>query len=101
MKGEITGHTARGARTSRRVLVVDDEPLQRKLTSIHLANAGFVVRTAGGASEALAAVRSERPDAIVADVLMGEIDGFTLCRMLREEPELADLPIVLVSSHFV
>jgi signal transduction histidine kinase len=85
---------------ARRILLVDDNPVQRKLGRLRLGDAGFVVDTAAGADDALRAARRAPPDAIMSDILMGDLDGFTLCRMLREEPSLRDVPIVLFSAHF-
>jgi two-component system cell cycle sensor histidine kinase/response regulator CckA len=84
----------------RRVLLVDDDPIQRKLTQVQLASAGFNVWSTGGASDALATLTHVRPDVIVSDVLMEDLDGFSLCRKLRSNPALAEVPILLLSAHF-
>jgi PAS domain S-box-containing protein len=84
----------------RRVLLVDDDPLQRKLATAHLVDAGFRVMTAGNGVEALVAARRTRPDVVLSDVLMPETDGFELCRQIRGDPKLAQVPIVLMSSAF-
>ncbi len=82
------------------VLIVDDDPAQLDLSRMLAARAGFSVMTAAGASEALSAARARRPDAIISDVLMHELDGFTLCGLFRREPALRDVPIVLASAYF-
>jgi two-component system cell cycle sensor histidine kinase/response regulator CckA len=82
------------------VLLVDDDPVQLKLTSRLLADGGYQVATVTGVIQAFEAARQRRPDVVVSDVLLGDLDGFTLCRMMRGEPTLADVPIVLVSAHF-
>ena len=84
----------------RRVLLVDDDRIQRKLVAAQLADAGFVVMTADSAGGALRAVAQSKPDVIVSDVLMDDIDGFSLCRTLRKEATLATVPIVLMSAYF-
>jgi PAS domain S-box-containing protein len=86
--------------TRTQVLLVDDDAIQLKLTSLRLREAGYDVVTATGGSEALDLVRRQPPDAIVSDVLMGDIDGFTLCRMLREQSALDGVPVILLSSHY-
>ena len=89
------------AAAGHRVLVVDDEPLNRKLTTIRLAQMGYQVDSVGLSTEAVELARRQAPDAVVADVLMPGIDGFTLCRTLRGDPALAHIPVVLVSAAYV
>ncbi len=92
--------TLRAAPTpSRTVLVVGDDATQLRLSQLHLAEAGFAAETALGADDALRKVGLWRPDVIVSDVLMGDLDGFALCRMLRREPSLEGVPVILVSAH--
>jgi two-component system cell cycle sensor histidine kinase/response regulator CckA len=85
----------------KRVLVVDDEPLGRKLAALRLKDAGFEVELAGDGLEALGTARTLRPDAVLSDVLMPHLDGFLLCEALRREPLLKDVPVVLLSSAYV
>jgi PAS domain S-box-containing protein len=85
----------------RHVLVVDDEPLNLKLAAMRLRDAGFEVETAVGGEEALQRARARVPDAILSDVLMPGIDGFSLCDAVRRDPELAHVPVVLLSSAYV
>jgi two-component system, cell cycle sensor histidine kinase and response regulator CckA len=84
----------------RTVLVVDDDALQRKLLSIQLAEAGYLVQTAADAAEGIARATNQPPDIIVSDVVMGEVDGFAFCRALRQLPALTDVPVILISSLF-
>jgi len=94
------GTTIMATQHGRRVLVVDDDKLQLKLSSIRLRDAGFVVETATCATDALRLAVAHPPDVILSDVLMGEIDGFGLCRRLREQPSLSSVPVVLASAHY-
>jgi two-component system OmpR family response regulator len=75
-----------------KVLVVDDEPNIRDLLSEALSLNGFDVRTASSGRAALEAVASERPDIIVLDVMLPDLNGFTVARRLREAQ---DSPLVL------
>jgi PAS domain S-box-containing protein len=84
----------------RRLLIVDDDPVQLKLSRLHFSQLGFEVATAPGAAEALAAARLHPPDVVVSDVYMPELDGFELCLELRRDPLLAKIPMVLVSAHY-
>jgi PAS domain S-box-containing protein len=90
------GEVGRG----RRVLVVDDELIHRKLAALRLRQMGFEVQAAASAEEALAQARREPPHAILTDVLMPGTDGFLLCQAVREDPALRAVPVVLVSSSY-
>ncbi|HZO14037.1 MAG TPA: response regulator, partial [Polyangiaceae bacterium] len=83
------------------LLVVDDDPLQLKLARFRLGRLGFEIRTAENGEEALEAARRDKPDAIVTDALMPKLDGFGLCLAMRDHPNLADVPIVLMTSSYV
>lgn len=85
----------------KRVLVVDDDPLQRKLMSLRLTHLGFTVETAPDASQALAKATERRPDIIVSDVLMPGLDGFGLCLAVRRHAELRQIPVVLTSNSYL
>ncbi|WP_335972041.1 MULTISPECIES: response regulator transcription factor [Streptomycetaceae] len=67
------------------LLVVDDEPNIRELLSASLRFVGFKVASAATGADALAAVTRERPDLVVLDVMLPDMDGFTVVRRLREE----------------
>ncbi len=85
----------------RRVVIVDDDAMQLKLAAFRLARFGFEVETAPNGLLALQAVRRQRPDAIISDVMMPELDGFGLALALRADPELQDVPVLLVTSSYV
>ena len=85
-----------GAR--RTLLVVDDQPIQRHMLAGMLLPLGFVVREAASGSEALESVRSERPDAVLLDISMDEMDGWATARAIRAAG-FSSLPIVMVSAN--
>jgi diguanylate cyclase (GGDEF)-like protein len=85
---------------NRRILVIDDEPAQRKLLATKLSQLGFAVTTAQTGQEGLAKARSEQPHAILSDVLMPGMDGFKLCIQIRKDPSLAQVPVVLFSNSY-
>ena len=84
----------------KRVLVVDDDPMQLKLTTAHLRHAGLAVSAAPSGEAALEIARASPPDLIVSDVLMPGVDGFELCLAVRHDPRLTAVPVVLVSAHY-
>jgi len=85
----------------RRVLVADDDPIQRKLLCLHLSQMGFNVVAAEDGAAALIEALRDPPDAIISDVLMPRLDGFGLCRAVRQQPQLARVPVVLASASYV
>ena len=84
----------------RRVLVVDDEAGNRRLAEARLTLAGYKPTSVASVEDALREARRERPDVILGDVLMPGLDGFQLCLAARHDPDLAAVPIVLVSSAY-
>ena len=79
------------------VLVIDDDLTARELIANHLRGAGFAVVTAAGGREGLKRAEELHPIAITLDVLMPDIDGWTVLAALRGNPELADIPVVMAT----
>jgi class 3 adenylate cyclase len=84
--------------TPPRILVVDDEPKNVKLLADVLAFKGYAVVTARGGVEGLEKVIAERPDLVLLDVMMPDINGYDVCRKLREDPATVTLPVVMVTA---
>jgi signal transduction histidine kinase/CheY-like chemotaxis protein len=79
------------------VLVIDDDPTVRELMERYLTKEGFAVLTAAGGLEGLAQAREAHPAAITLDVMMPDLDGWTVLAALKGDPALADIPVVLVT----
>jgi PAS domain S-box-containing protein len=80
------------------VLVVDDEADVRALLRDQLEMAGFRVLEAGRVLDAVEMARQRRPDAITMDLMLPDLDGFEAIRLLREQPETRDTPVVVLSA---
>ena len=80
------------------LLVVDDEPVLRTLISEGLVRAGYRVRVAAGGSEALEMVARQRPELILLDLMMPEMDGWETLRRLREDPATQAIPVMAVTA---
>jgi signal transduction histidine kinase/DNA-binding response OmpR family regulator len=80
-----------------RILVVDDDPNIRELLTQEFTEAGYQVMVAGNGREALLQVRNERPDLIVLDVMMPEMNGFDVAAVLKNDPSTMSIPIVILS----
>jgi adenylate cyclase len=79
------------------ILVIDDDATARELLSDHLKAEGFSVVTAAGGMEGLKLAKELRPTAITLDVMMPDLDGWSVLSALRQDPELADIPVIMVS----
>ncbi|MCI0586510.1 MAG: response regulator [Planctomycetes bacterium] len=83
----------------KRVLVVDDEPYILRSLSYVLRKEGYEVREARSGLEALEAVKTERPDLVFLDVMIPEVNGFEVCRTIRQNPALAGVRIVMLTAR--
>jgi DNA-binding response OmpR family regulator/nitrogen-specific signal transduction histidine kinase len=80
------------------ILVVEDSPTQAARLTHVLKKQGFAVRHSAGARLAFDEVRRRAPDLLVSDVSMPEIDGFTLCQWLKQDPDLRHIPVLLLTG---
>ncbi|MGD0153303.1 MAG: response regulator transcription factor [Thermacetogeniaceae bacterium] len=81
---------------STKILVVDDEESIVKLVSFNLNKEGFQTIAAGDGNEAWEVIQRDRPDLIILDVMLPEMDGFSLCRLLRQEGSA--IPILMLTA---
>ena len=82
-----------------RVLIVDDEPHMLRLTELSLKKGGFEILIGRNGREALEIAVSERPDLIVMDVVMPELDGLTALRQLKENPDTTAIPVIMLTMR--
>jgi diguanylate cyclase (GGDEF)-like protein len=80
------------------VLVVDDDAPSRMVARTALERGGFVVSDAAGGDAALAALAARRPDVVLLDVVMPGMDGFAVCRAIRDAPEGENVPVLMVTA---
>ncbi|MEN8160423.1 MAG: winged helix-turn-helix domain-containing protein [Myxococcota bacterium] len=81
-----------------RILVVDDEPDLLELVRFQLEQAGFEVETAPDGRIGLEAIRRRRPSLVVLDWMLPDLPGSEVCRQLRADPALRDLPVLLLTA---
>ncbi len=84
---------------SQRILVVDDEPDILELTRFALSQEGYVVDTAASGDEALAQLRRNRPDLVVLDLMLPDQPGTEICRTMRSNEELRDVPVIMLTAR--
>ena len=82
-----------------KVLIIDDDPVIVEAMSARLDCAGHEVHFASDGKSGLAAVEQLRPDVILLDITLPDMDGFEVNRRLKAAPDLADIPIIFVSAN--
>jgi putative two-component system response regulator len=83
---------------AKRILVVDDDENILNLEKTILEQKGFAVTPAAGGAEALRILESAVFDLVLLDVMMPEVDGFTVCRKIKEDPRLKDVPVIFLTA---
>jgi len=79
------------------ILVIDDDPAVRDMISRYLDKEGFIVETAANGVEGLRLAREILPDAITLDAIMPEMDGWSALARIKDDPDLASIPVIMVS----
>jgi len=82
-----------------RILVVDDEPDVLDLVTYNLGQAGFQTETAADGAEALRKARSSAPDLILLDLMLPEMDGLEVCKLLRRDTKTSAIPIIMLTAR--
>jgi two-component system alkaline phosphatase synthesis response regulator PhoP len=82
----------------KRILVVDDEIYIVHILEFSLTMEGYSILTASDGEEALRVIDSEHPDLVVLDIMMPKLDGYEVCRRLRQDEQFCDLPVILLSA---
>ena len=83
---------------SRYVLIVEDEQDIRELVSYNMLKEGYQVAAVASGEEALEAVKSRQPDAVLLDLMLPGIDGLTVCSTLKEDPETNAIPVIMLTA---
>ena len=84
-----------------KILVVDDRKTDRKLLSIILISNGYEVAEAVNGIDALEYLRKSKPGMIISDIMMPEMDGFTLLREIKKNEDLSGIPFIFYTAHYV
>lgn len=83
---------------SKTVLIIEDEEDAAELFAEMMRVSGFRVLKTSSSTPAIAMMTSEKPDVIILDIMMPEISGLDILRQMRREPQLANIPVVVVSA---
>lgn len=82
-----------------RILVAEDDPNILRQIEFNLQSSGYIVETALNGMEAFKKLMADRPDLLITDVMMPEMDGYELVTMLRRDEQLADLPVIMLTAR--
>ncbi|NES01090.1 MAG: response regulator, partial [Symploca sp. SIO1B1] len=80
------------------ILIVDDTQENLRLLSTMLTESGYKVRKAINGSIALRAIKIEKPDLILLDIKMPDLDGYEVCKKLKSQEQTADIPVIFISA---
>jgi two-component system cell cycle response regulator len=81
------------------IMVVDDDPDTVSILARHLQREGFVAIEAISGAECLRLVHEHRIDVILLDLMMPEMDGFQVCRSLKQDPATAEIPVIMITAR--
>ncbi|MDX9707966.1 MAG: response regulator [Trichloromonas sp.] len=82
----------------KKILIVEDEESLLKLESILLISKGFEVKGVSNGRAALEAVAEDKPDLVLLDIMLPEIDGFEVCRQLKSDPATRHIPVIMLTA---
>jgi DNA-binding response OmpR family regulator len=82
----------------RKILIVEDDTEQLEVIRLSLKAAGFAIGTAANGTDALVKTRSISPDLIVLDLMLPGLNGFDVCKALRQDPATASVPIIMLTG---
>jgi CheY-like chemotaxis protein len=87
------------SRSPRTILVVEDQEDNRQILSVYLEYVGYRVVSAVNGAEGVEIARAERPDLIVMDISMPVLDGYEALRLIRDDADLRDTPVIALTAH--
>nr|YP_009295238.1 hypothetical protein BI108_pgp157 [Dasya binghamiae]AOH77250.1 hypothetical protein [Dasya binghamiae] len=82
----------------RKLLLVDDDDQLRKLLSFYLVKKGFLVNSVDSVNSALVVIKQDRPDLIITDIMMKQLDGYDLIKLLKLDILLLDIPVIFLTA---
>lgn len=83
---------------AKKILVIDDEPELVKAVEVRLKTSGYEVEVAYDGSAGIAKAEEIKPDLILLDIVMPKMDGYEVCKRLKDDPETKDIPIIVLTA---
>ncbi len=81
------------------ILVVEDEETVLDTLTYNFQEEGYKVLKAGDGEEALATIRKKKPDLVILDIMLPKLDGLAVCRLVRKDPDVAHIPIIMLTAR--
>lgn len=97
LKEQMAFSQLKSAGKNAHILIVDDEESIRSLLRQELTDAGYLTSEASNGKQAIESIREHRPDLIILDIMMPEINGFDVAAILKNDPQTMDIPIIILS----
>ncbi|OGE73798.1 MAG: hypothetical protein A3I07_02220 [Candidatus Doudnabacteria bacterium RIFCSPLOWO2_02_FULL_42_9] len=88
------------AEKQKKILVVEDDITMREIVEHKLTTSGFTVVTADNGPTAIELWKKEKPDLVLLDLMLPEMDGFQILETIRKDPETAETPVIVLSNLF-
>ncbi|MFH1239358.1 MAG: response regulator [bacterium] len=85
----------------KKVLIIDDDPNIGELTKVLLESSNYQVLSAGNAAEGIKKARSKKPNLIILDIMMPEVDGINVCRKLKADKKTKDIPVIMLTVKWL
>jgi len=86
-------------KSKRLIMIVDDLPDNLQVLASYLSEDGYEILAAGSGARALALVRNRKPDLVLLDIMMPEMDGFAVCRALKADTDTSDIPVIFITAR--
>ena len=85
-------------RNNKKVLIIDDEAHIRRVIELKLRQRGYEVLQATDGEQGLDLIHTQRPDAVITDIMMPKLSGYEVCQQLKENAETRDIPVLMVTA---
>lgn len=82
----------------KKILIVEDEESLLKLESILLTSKGFEVKGVTNGRAALEEIQKSHPDLVLLDIMLPEMDGFEVCKKIKEDPQTREIPVIMLTA---
>ena len=94
---DLTDEVDKILKERKKILIAEDNPMVSELLKVNLEARGYLVVAAADGNEAIEKIRSEKPDLLILDIIMPEMDGWEVCKAIRDSSELKNIKIIILT----